>query len=192
MFPQKKSLKNRPLSNTTKNTLRSPKTTTLGFPMAWRWRTNASERALSFPFASASFAPAHEQPLPILQTYRTAHRAAHYKPWLQRQRPLHVTPQRILYGYSLRCHKTGLAALPEVLPKVPARSSPKDSTKIPLSVVPLTRNAAVPIRANSPQQTKFIVPATLRRPQKITRKGTFGNRRRPHDRQHVPSNFAQG
>ena len=160
MFPQKKSLKNRPLSNTTKKILRSPKTIALGFPMAWRWRAHASERALSFPFASASFAPAHEQPLPILQTYRTAHRAAHYKTWLQRQRPLHVTPQGILYGYSLRCHKTGLAALPEVLPEVPARSSPKDSAKVPLSAVPLTRNAAVPIRANSPRQTKMF--CTLR------------------------------
>ena len=78
MFPQKKSPKNRSLKQYRKDSLRSPKTITLRFPMAWRWRTHASERALSFPFASASFAPAHEQPLPILQTYRTAQRAVQY------------------------------------------------------------------------------------------------------------------
>ena len=160
MFPQKKSPKNRSLKQYRKDSLRSPKTITLRFPMAWRWRTHASERALSFPFASASFAPAHEQPLPTLKTYRTAQRAAHYKPWLRRQRPLHVTPQEILYGLPLRNHKAGLAALPEVLPEVPARSSPKDSTKVPLSAVPLTRNAAIPIRANLSRQTKMF--CTLR------------------------------
>lgn len=130
--------------------------------MAWRWRAQRVKKSAELTSASASFAPAHEQPLPILQTYRTAQRAAQYKPWLQRQRPLHVTPQRILYGYSLRCHKTGLAALPEVLPEVPARSSPKDSTKVPLSAARLAQNAAVPIRANLSRQTKYFIPAALR------------------------------
>ena len=160
MFPQKKSLKNRPLSNTTKKILRSPKTIALGFPMAWRWRAPHVRKSAELTSASASFAPAHEQPLPIPQTYRTAHRAAHYKPWLRRQHPLHVTPQGILYGYSLRCHKAGLTDVPKVLPELPARSFPKDSTKVPLSAVPLTRNAAIPIRANSPRQAKMF--CTLR------------------------------
>lgn len=93
--------------------------------MAWRWRTHASERALSFPFASASFAPAHEQPLPTLKTYRTAQRAVQYNTGSVAHVPF-TSPLKESYTDTLfAAIRQASQPYPKFSPKYPPCAAPK-------------------------------------------------------------------
>lgn len=68
--------------------------------MAWCWRIHA-EKTENLPSAPATFAPAQEQTLLTLETYRTAQRAAQYNTGSVAHVPF-TLPQRILRGHPLR------------------------------------------------------------------------------------------
>lgn len=87
----------------------------------------------------------------------------------------------------------------QIYPEFPSKYLPEIRSEVPEELTegaskrcPSCPKRSRPDTCKSLSANKIFCTLRPALPQRQTIKGPFGNRRRPHDRQHVPSNFVQG
>lgn len=162
--------------------------------MAWRWRIHA-EKIENLPSAPATFAPAQEQTLSTLKTYRTAQRAAQYNTGSVANVPFTLPLKESCTGN----HLAPVRLASQISPKFISKSLPGFRSEVPEEFpegaskrCPSYPKRSHPDTCKSLSANKIFCTCRPALTLRQTIKGPFGNRGRPYDRPQFPSEFAQG